>query len=353
MGSNVHTQPNLTPNGGHNVSQRVPSHGWLAVVSERALSHEGVELNDDALLEYWSDFMRAEGCTETTIKERGIVIHALLRRTDRTLITMTRHHLIADLARDLSPKTKQNYKSLYHTLFTWLQDEGFRADNPAARLPRSRVPRSEPDPVRTDEIQQLLASGIYAKTRMYVLLYAYQGFRAIEIAAVAGENIDWVRQRILSVEGKGGKEVWRPIHPVVWAEAQKYPQTGFWFPSGEGHISRKTVSNVLSKAFKRAGVQHRPHQLRAWHATELIDAGVSTIVAQHSMRHSDLQSLNRYVRVSDESLREAMGMLPNVIVPTRSGRVVRQALVAQRIEHPTSNRTAARSNRAGGTSIAA
>lgn len=324
--------------------------GWLTLVSENTLM--GGEVHDDALLEYWSDFMRAEGCTENTIKERGIVIRALLRRTGCTLLTITRHHLIADLARDLSPKTKQNYKSLYHTLFTWLQDEDFRPDNPAGRLPRSRVPHTEPDPVRTEEIEQLLGAGIYAKTRMYVLLYAYQGFRAIEIAAVAGENIDWERQRILSVEGKGGKEVWRPIHPIVWEEAQKYPRQGFWFPSGTGHISRKTVSNVLSKAFKRAGVQHRPHQLRAWHATTLIEAGVSTIVAQHSMRHSDLQSLNRYVRVSEDKLREAMSMLPAVAVPDHSGRISGRAPVAQWIEQKPSNLPVAGSSPARGSEAA-
>lgn len=277
-------------------------------------------MDDDALLDYWSDYMRAENCTENTIGERMILIRALLRRSGATLLTMTRHHLIADLSRKLSPKTRQNYKSLYHTLFTWMQDEGFRADNPGARLPRTKVTRDEPNPVTTDDIEYLLASGIYAKTRLYVLLYAYQGFRAIEIAAVAGENIDWENQRILSVDGKGGKVVWRPIHPIVWAEIQRYPRQGFFFPSGGGHVSRKTVSNVLSKALKRAGIQHRPHQLRAWHATELIEAGVSTIVAQHSMRHSDLQSLNRYVRVSDDAIREAMEMLPGVLVPTRSGR---------------------------------
>lgn len=311
-------------------------------------------MDDDVLLDYWAAFQAAESCSSTTIGDRAIAIRALMRRTDRTLLTLTRQDLIADLSRPLSPKTRQNYKSMYHTLFTWMQDEGFRLDNPAARLPRARIPRSEPNPVRTTDIERLLASGIYAKTRLYVLLYAFQGFRAIEIAAVAGETIDWERQRILSKDGKGGKEVWRPIHSLVWDELAKYPTTGYLFPApgGEGHVSRKTVSNVLSKAFKRAGLEHRPHELRAWHATELVAAGVSTIVAQHSMRHSDLQSLNRYVTVSEDRIRDAMELLPRVAVPGRSGRVSRSAPVAQRIEQQPSNLSVARSNRAGGTSAA-
>lgn len=277
-------------------------------------------MDDDAILAYWAQYMTAEGCTPATISGRGILVRALLHRTDRSLLTITRHDLIADLARGISPKTRQNYKSLYHTLFTWLQDEGLRGDNPGARLPRTRVPATEPDPVTTDDIAYLLASGIYAKTRLYVLLYAYQGFRATEIAAVSGESIDWDRQRIRSDDAKGGKIVWRPIHPLVWVELQRYPRTGWLFPTRSGHVTRQTVSNVLSKAMRRAGIRHRPHQLRAWHATELIEAGVPTIVAQHSMRHSDLQSLNRYVRVSDTAIRDAMQRLPVVAVPSRSGR---------------------------------
>ena len=311
-------------------------------------------MDDAAILDYWAAYQTAESCTPGTIKERLIIVRALLRRSGKTLLTVTRHDLIADLSRPLSPKTRQNYKSLFHTLFAWLQDEDFRQDNPAARLPRTRVPKSEPDPVTTEDIVYLLNSGIYAKTRMYVLLYAYQGFRAIEIAAVAGETIDWDRRRILSKDGKGGKEVWRPIHPIVWDELQRYPRTGPLFPSPKGsHISRKTVSNVLSKAFTRAGVEHRPHQLRAWHATELIEAGVSTIVAQHSMRHSDLQSLNRYVTVSEQTLRDAMQLLPGVLVPVRSGRVTGSSPRSSAEEHAVSTRMAGGSNPSGGTKLVA
>lgn len=279
-------------------------------------------MDDEAIINYWADYQAAEHCSTDTIKERRIVVYALLRRSGKTLLTLTRHDLIRDLGRPLAAKTKQNYRSLFHTLFTWIQDEGFRLDNPAARLPRTRVPSTEANPLETEDIEYLLASGIYGKTRMYVLLYSYQGFRAVEIAAVAGETIDWTHQRILSKEGKGGKEVWRPIHPIVWDELQKYPRSGPLFPSPKGgHVSRKNVSNVLSKALKRAGITtHVPHNLRAWHATELIDAGVPMIVVQHSMRHSDLQSMGAYVRIRERLLRDAIDKLPTVEVPQTSGR---------------------------------
>lgn len=285
-------------------------------------------MDDDAFILYYAQYQAAQGCSKNTIREREISLRALLARTGKSLTTLTRHDLIADLGRvlpggeQLASKTKQNYKSFYHTFFTWMQDEEFRLDNPGARLPRIRVVTEEPNPIRTQDIEYLLHSGIYGKTRLYVLLYAYQAFRCVEIAAVAGESIDWIRRRILSVEGKGGVEVWRPIHPIVWDEIQKYPRTGPFFPSPNGgHVTRKNVSNVLSKALKRAGiVGHRPHQLRVWHATELLEGGTDSSVAAASLRHRGNQSISRYQRVSERLISEGMYTLPTVTVPQSSGR---------------------------------
>ncbi len=274
------------------------------------------DVHDEAILSAWASYAKASGYRPRTIKEHLISLNATLRRTDKTILNMTRYDLIGDLARDgISPSTISRYKSLFHGFWTWTQDEGFRLDNPAARLPRVRVPKAEPNPVTTQDLELLINSGIYAKTRMYVLLYAYQGFRASEIAAVSGEAIDWQNRRILSVNGKGGKEVWRPIHPMVWGEAQKYPRTGWWFPSPTTgtHVTGRNVSEVLSKAMKRAGiVGHRPHNLRGWYATELSAAGAPTAVVAAGLRHADLQSVNRYLAVHSREIDLAQQQLPVV-----------------------------------------
>jgi integrase len=279
-------------------------------------------MDNDALLLLWAQFQRAESCKPDTIKEREIALRALLRRSCKNFLDINRNDLIADLARDLAVRTRANYRSLYHTFFTWVQDEQYRLDNPAARLPKSRVVLQEPNPVESEDIEYLLSSGIYGKTRMYVLLYAYQGLRAVEIAAVQGESIDWKNKRIYTVEGKGGKEVWRPIHPLVWEEAQKFPRKGYFFcsPGRSTHVSRKNVSNVLSKALKRAGINHKPHNLRAWFATEQLEAGISLPIVQANMRHTDAQSIKHYYRPSERALREALNALPLVKVPQKSGR---------------------------------
>lgn len=294
----------------------------LSLVSSSApLTTTGDDLDDDAILAYWATWAAASGYRPRTVKENVISLRAALRRTGKTILTMTRFDLIGDLGREgISPHTRQRYKSLFFGFWTWVQDEGFRLDCPAVRLPSVRIVKGEPTPVTTADLERLINSGVYAKTRMYVLLYAYQGFRASEIAAVSGENIDWQRRLIKSVDGKGGKVVWRPLHPLVWAEAQKYPRCTAWFPSpnGVGHVSGGNVSTVLSRAMKRAGITgHRPHNLRGWYATEMSAAGASTAVVAAGLRHADLQSVDRYLSVPLVQVAVAQDRLPVVSVPDR------------------------------------
>lgn len=276
-------------------------------------------MNTPEILEYWSAYMRAQHCTERTITERGIFMRAMLRRVGaESPLTVTKQQLIMFLGRpDLTGKTKQNYRSHLHTFFTWLQDEELRLDNPAARLPRPRVAATEPNPVTTEDIQTVLDSGIYGHTIMKVLLYSYQGLRASEIAAVSGANIDWDKRTILTVEAKGRKVVTRPLHSMIYQHAidAGYPKGATWFPSGSGHVRGKSVSNTLCAAFKRAGINHRAHQMRAWHGTTLLEVGADSLDVQHSLRHSDGQSMKAYIRPSQDRIRAVMELLPRVSVP--------------------------------------
>ncbi|UBH06492.1 integrase [Leucobacter sp. Psy1] len=283
-------------------------------------------MDDDAILAYWATTATASGYRTRTTREHLISLRATLRRTGKSILSMTRHDLIGDLGREgLAPATRARYKSLFHGFWSWVQEEGFRLDNPAVRLPRTIVHKKEANPIETDDLEIVINSGIYAKTRMYVLLYAYQGFRASEIAAVHGSmSIDWTNRRILSREAKGGKEVWRPMHPLIWEQAQRYPRDAWWFPSpsnSDEHITGKNVSTVLSKAFKRAGITgHRPHNLRAWYATNLDLAGAPTTVVAAGLRHSDLQSASRYIAVPQQQIERYQDMLPVISVPERTPR---------------------------------
>lgn len=285
-------------------------------------------MNTNDTLDYWTACMKAADLTEKTIRERLIFIRQLARGVG-DLGTVTRKELIVWMAaQDWSNSTRVHRRSGLHTFFAWMQDEQLRVDNPAYRLPRVATRKREPNPFTIDEINTLLAGGIYRKTRAMVALHYYLGLRVSEIAAVNGGDIDW-KARTLSTIGKGRKAATLPVPAAAWPLFLEMPRTGYWFPNrtpnrlfdaGEGHIMGNSVSGLIGEAIKRAGLNHRPHDLRAALATEMHEAGVSDFVVQRSMRHSNMDTTTIYLKLRPEGIRHGFDQLPALVLPSRSGR---------------------------------
>lgn len=265
--------------------------------------------------------MTAQSCTAKTIRERLIVVRSFLRAAAvEELVDVKKLDLLGFLARPgLSAGSRATYRSALSSFFRWLVDEELLEHDPSARLPRVRVRAPEPNPIDTVQIEQLLDSGIRPHTITKVLLYAYEGLRASEIAAIRGEDIDWAHGRIWVANAKGNRPVWRPLHSLVLSHVreQGYPRKGYWFPSGASHVTGRSVSDVISKAMGRAGIEHRPHDLRKWHGTTLLEIGADSLDVQHSLRHVDGQSMKAYVRPNERRIAAAKERLPRVHVPNR------------------------------------
>jgi integrase/recombinase XerD len=284
-------------------------------------------LDTNDTLEYWTACMKAADLTPKTIRERLIFIRQLARDVD--LYTVTRKELIVWLAgRNWSNSTRVHRRSGLHTFFAWMQDEELRLDNPAYRLPRVATRKREPNPFTIDEINQLLAGGIYRKTRAMVALHYYLGLRVSEIAAVNGDDVNWA-DRTLKTVGKGQKEATLPVPAAAWPLFLQMPRTDYWFPNrtanrlfsaGEGHIMGNSVSGLIGEAIKREGLKHRPHDLRASLATEMHEAGVSDFVVQRSMRHSNMDTTTKYLLLRPEGIRHGFDQLPAITLPEKSGR---------------------------------
>ena len=285
-------------------------------------------MNTEDTLNYWTDCMKAADLTPKTIRERLIFIRQLARDVE-SLETVTRRELIQwTAAQNWSNSTRVHRRSGLHTFFAWMQDEQLRLDNPAYRLPRVATRKREPNPFTIDEIHQLLNGGIYRKTRVMVALHYYLGLRVSEIAAVNGDDIDW-NNRTLRTNGKGRKEATQPIPDAAWPIFHQMPRTGYWFPNrtanklhatGQRHIMGNRGSGLIGEAIKRAGLNHRPHDLRASLATEMHDAGVSDFIVQRSMRHSNMDTTTKYLLLRPEGIRHGFDSLPVINMPDRSGR---------------------------------
>ncbi|MGI8881058.1 MAG: tyrosine-type recombinase/integrase [Jatrophihabitans sp.] len=162
------------------------------------------------------------------------------------------------------------------------------------------------------QLQQVLESGrFYGRTRTMILLGAYQGLRVHEIAKIRGEDFTGDSLRVV---GKGKVAADLPVHPVIAAEAARYPAVGWWFPSPycEGEpVTANSVSGVISAALRRSGVNATAHQLRHHFGTEILRAsGGNLRVAQELLRHASPATTAVYTMIDDEQRRAAILALP-------------------------------------------
>lgn len=281
---------------------------------------------DNDALDTFAELQRAANLSENTIRNRRSILTGLQRRTGRGLLELT----VADLRRHLgregiTASSKRTERNAIRAFYAFALDEGLVRDDPSTRLPTVHVPRAEPRPFSPEQIDAMLTSGAYTRTRAMILLGYYQGLRVSSIARIHGHDIDRQAGRII-IHAKGGKEAALPLHPMIRELARHMPDDGWWFPArGEraGHIHPSSVTDLITKAKRRAGITDphlTPHSLRHSFATDMVDEGVDIRVVQELMMHESLTSTQIYTRVSEARKRSGIVTLASRDLPEHSGR---------------------------------
>jgi integrase len=95
----------------------------------------------------------------------------------------------------------------------------------------------------------------------YLTLAAYGGLRAMEVAAVRGEDVG---EKYIVINGKGNTLAMVPTHAKVLALCASHPRQGWWFPGVDhGHVNSQTVSQVTAAHLRKVGVEASVHRARS------------------------------------------------------------------------------------------
>lgn len=265
-------------------------------------------------LDDWKIWQHAQRLSSRTITERLRTLTRFHRETGVQPIHAEAINVVEWLAskeNNWSEATTAAYVSYLAAWFKWLQIVDRRADNPMVKIGAVRVPERTPHPIADADVPKLLAIRMWGSTRTQILLGLLAGLRVSEIAAVKGEDVDWAA-RVLWVKGKGRKVRSIPLHPVLIEIASEMPASGWWFPMRahpSEHELGKSVSDVIGRTMRRAGVRGTAHSLRHWFATSLLDGGADLMVVKELMRHRSVSSTQIYTKVSDRRQREAIAGL--------------------------------------------
>lgn len=280
--------------------------------------------DDDALDDFTAE-QRSRNLSPQTIRTYRSVLDTL-RHEIGSLLEATPRDLRLFQGRDgITPGTRRVNRAVMVAFYRFLRLEGYRDDDPSERLATVKVPRAEPRPLSVAQVDLMLDSGAYRRTRAMILIGYYQGFRVSQIARVHGTDIDLAAGTILTT-GKGNKTRSLPLHPVVAELAATMPRDGYWFPARHGrtgHVSGHSVTDLISRAIRRAGITDpglTPHSLRHSFGSDLVDRGVDIRVVQELMMHESLATTQIYTRVSERLKREGIVTLPVRQIPAQSGR---------------------------------
>lgn len=254
--------------------------------------------------------MRSAGLSMRTISNRTDLVELFARRQGVNPVTCSWEDLAEFLGDDrFAPCTRRNYQADLRSWFHWLVLMDYRIDDPTLKLHKGKPVRYKPRPVTVEQLGMILGSRMHLRTRAMILLGAYEGFRVHEIAKFRSDDIDGDQ---VWVTGKGKVRATVPLHPVVAQMAKRMPK-GYWFPSYEllGPVQPNSVSVVIGKAMRRAGVNGTAHALRHFFGTQCLkSSGGNLVVTQQLMRHANIASTAGYTLVDDSERRDAVLALP-------------------------------------------
>lgn len=223
---------------------------------------------------------------------------------------------------ELAASSVARKSSALRAFYAFLEEEGLRADNPSAALPRPVTRRPLPKILSTGEVESLFAL-IAAKlavehpapldlrlSALIELLYG-SGLRATELVSLPRRALASDRP-FLILRGKGGRERLVPIsdraHAAVAAWAERVPgDAAYLFPSGKGHLGRVRLFQLLKALAAEAGIPPErvsPHVLRHAFATHLLEGGADLRALQTMLGHADIATTQIYTHVDSRRLVE-------------------------------------------------
>ena len=279
---------------------------------------------DRALVDRFLDMMSAEaGASRNTIAayRNDLVAAMAVLPSGLGEASMEELTTLAPRWSDVAASTLARRSAALRRFYGFLHDEGIRADDPSAALPRPRQQRSLPRILDVGEVEAMFvaaedraASGQPEAVRnlaLLELLYG-SGLRASELVTLPRRAVR-ENQPYLILRGKGEKERLVPVSSRAlqavrrWLEASPSDSSAWLFPSGRKHLSRVRLFQIVRALAADAGIapdRVSPHVLRHAFATHLLAGGADLRALQTLLGHADIATTQIYTHVDSARLVE-------------------------------------------------
>ena len=228
-------------------------------------------------------------------------------------------------ARGASARSTARLLSCLRGYYRTAVDAGRIERDPTADVAQPLLGRPLPKSLAENEVEALLAApdaenplgnpAPFRDRTMLEVLYA-TGLRVSELVGLTVSALN-MRQGVVRVTGKGGKERLVPVGEVALDWVRRYLGTArpallrdrpsdALFPSNRGTaMTRQTFWHAIKRYARHAGIAREisPHTLRHAFATHLINHGADLRAVQTMLGHADLSTTQIYTHVARDRLK--------------------------------------------------
>ena len=171
-------------------------------------------------------------------------------------------------------------------------------------LPTTKVTYKLPDILSGDEVKRIIKATRNIKHRTLLMIIYSAGLRVSEAVNLRIQDIDSDRMTLHIRCGKGGKDRYVILSPVVHQSLRQYWKVyqfkDYVFPSQKKHskpLSTSSASQVFKSAKAAAGITKEGgiHSFRHAFATHLLESGVDVFAIKELLGHASIQSTVRYL----------------------------------------------------------
>jgi len=196
--------------------------------------------------------------------------------------------------------------------FDWLWVRGDVLSNPVTAVKHPRRKREETKWVTAEDGLALLAACRNHRERAILATYLRAALRYSELMQLRVKDVDLVRDE-LQVLGKGGLRRAVPIlsdlrpYLVEWLAVRPHIPHNYLFTTRTGNpLYEKACWRFFRRLLKKAGLEDKDyavHSLRHGAATQMYEAGVDLGTVARFLRHSDTNTVMRYVHAGTAVVR--------------------------------------------------
>ena len=172
-----------------------------------------------------------------------------------------------------------------------------------------------PPVMEEQEVFNVISTIKNVKHKTLIILLYSTGMRVSEITNLKLIDIDSKLMRIKIVNGKGKKDRFVPLSPLVLDQLRTYylyyKPVNYLFNGYRtaSKYSVRSIQVILQKTLAKIGLggkNYTVHTLRHSFATHLVDNGADLQVVQEMMGHSHLSQTTQYLHLSSKRLNQIM-----------------------------------------------